>query len=483
MSAPELGTTSLLRYLWRQLTSMRTALILLLLLGIASIPGSIFPQRTQSPLKVRQYFDDDPVGAKWLDRFYLFDVYGSPWFSAIYLLLFISLVGCVLPRSFHYFKEIFKAPPEAPSLLKTMEGFQVIPTSLEKAEEWFKKNRFRISRTADSIAAEKGYLRETGNLLFHLSLIVVLLGIAGSSVFGMRGEAIVNVGERFINTPTNYDNLTPGRFFSLESLPTFTIRVNNFSASYDEKTSQALDYKLNVTTKESPNSSEVNQIVKVNKPLTFGSTRVYLQANGYSPLVTVRDSSGSVKFEGPVPFLPQDSNLSSIGAIKVPDMDPQVGFVSSFFPTAARDEVRGGFSSFPELLDPRLLFSVWKGDLNMDDGVPQSIYRIDTNDMERIGLWALSIGESYSFEVGSITFNGVVPWVNLQVVRDPGKQYALIGSILAITGLLISLFIRQRRIWVKEVGGKLEIAGLALNKLPGLEDEIGKMIKEIGDQK
>lgn len=483
MSAPELGTTSLLRYLWRQLTSMRTALILLLLLGVASIPGSIFPQRTQSPLKVREYFDDDPNGAKWLDRFYLFDVYGSPWFSAIYLLLFISLVGCVLPRSFHYFKEIFKAPPAAPSILNTMESFQVSPASLERAEAWLKKNRFRISKTSDSISAEKGYLRETGNLLFHLSLIVVLLGIAGSSVFGMRGEAIVNVGERFINTPTNYDNLTPGRFFSLESLPTFTIRVNNFSATYDRKTSQALDYELKVTTKDSLDSSEVNQIVKVNKPLTFGSTRVYLQANGYSPLVTVRDSAGIVKFEGPVPFLPQDSNLSSIGAIKVPDMEPQIGFVSSFFPTAARDEVRGGFSSFPELLDPRLLVSVWKGDLKMDDGVPQSIYRIDTTDMERIGLWALSIGESYSFEVGSITLNGVVPWVNLQVVRDPGKQYALIGSILAIVGLLISLFIRQRRIWVREVGGSLEIAGLALNKLPGLEDEIGKMIKELGDQK
>ena len=483
MSAPELGTTSLLRYLWRQLTSMRTALILLLLLGVASIPGSIFPQRTQSPLKVREYFDDDPNGAKWLDRFYLFDVYGSPWFSAIYLLLFISLVGCVLPRSFHYFKEIFKAPPAAPSILNTMESFQVSPASLERAEAWLKKNRFRISKTSDSISAEKGYLRETGNLLFHLSLIVVLLGIAGSSVFGMRGEAIVNVGERFINTPTNYDNLTPGRFFSLESLPAFTIRVNNFSATYDRKTTQALDYELKVTTKDSLDSSEVNQIVKVNKPLTFGSTRVYLQANGYSPLVTVRDSAGIVKFEGPVPFLPQDSNLSSIGAIKVPDMEPQIGFVSSFFPTAARDEVRGGFSSFPELLDPRLLVSVWKGDLKMDDGVPQSIYRIDTTDMERIGLWALSIGESYSFEVGSITLNGVVPWVNLQVVRDPGKQYALIGSILAIVGLLISLFIRQRRIWVREVGGSLEIAGLALNKLPGLEDEIGKMIQELGDQK
>jgi cytochrome c biogenesis protein len=197
----------------------------------------------------------------------------------------------------------------------------------------------------------------------------------------------------------------------------------------------------------------------------------------------VRDKSGAVKFEGPVPFLPQDANLSSIGAIKVPDMDPQIGFIGSFLPTAARDEVRGGFSSFPELLDPRLLVSVWQGDLKMDSGVPQSVYRIDTEDMERIGLWALRVGESYEFEVGSITFNGVIPWVNLQVVRDPGKQYALFGSILAIIGLMISLFIRQRRIWVREVNGRIEVAGLALNRLPGLEDEINRMVNEMKEAK
>ena len=104
MSAPELEGRSLLRYLWRQLTSMRNALILLLLLGLASIPGSIFPQRTQSPLKVQEYFKNNPGSAKWMDRFYLFDVYGSPWFSAIYILLFVSLIGCVLPRAWHYAK-------------------------------------------------------------------------------------------------------------------------------------------------------------------------------------------------------------------------------------------------------------------------------------------------------------------------------------------------------------------------------------------
>jgi len=364
-----------------------------------------------------------------------------------------------------------------------MEGFHEVEGQLDAAQRWLKSHRFRIVRDGKSIAAEKGYLRETGNLVFHLSLIVVLLGIAGSSVFGMRGEAIINVGERFINTPTSYDNLTPGRLFSIGNLPPFTIKADNFDATYNPETNAPEDYVLNVTTQDGVDGEPIKKVVRVNEPLTFGSTRVYLQANGYSPLVTVKDKGGEVKFEGPVPFLPQDSNLTSIGAIKVPDMEPQVGFVGSFLPTAARDKVRGGFSSFPELLDPRLLVSVWTGDLKMDTGVPQSVYRIDTEDMERIGLWALRIGETYQFEVGSITFNGVIPWVNLQVVRDPGKQYALFGSILAIIGLMASLFIRQRRIWVREVNGKLEIAGLALNRLPGLDEEIKKMATEMKEAK
>lgn len=476
MSAPELQGTSSLRYLWRQLTSMRNALILLLLLGLASIPGSIYPQRTQSPLKVREYFETNPEFAKWLDRFYLFDVYGSPWFSAIYILLFVSLIGCVVPRTWHYAKEALRKPAPPPSSLKQLENYQTANATLDSAADWLKKNRFRITRDKSSLAAEKGYLRETGNLFFHLSLIVVLLGIGASSVFGMRGEAIVTIGERFINVPTSYDNLAPGRFFNLERMPPFTITAANFDAEYDAETRQPLDYTLVARVTDSPTSSPVEKIVKVNKPLTFGDSRVYLQANGFSPLVTVRDQEGIVKFEGPVPFLPQDSNLTSIGAIKVPDADPQIGFVASFFPTAARDEVRGGFSSFPELLDPRLLISVWQGDLKMDSGVPQSVYRIDTDGMERIGLKGLSIGESYDYGVGTITFNGVVPWVNLQVVKDPGKQAALIGSIFAIIGLLASLFIRQRRIYVRSNGKQIEIAGFG--NRPGLEEEIKRMVEK-----
>src|SRR6266487_1595780 len=89
---------SLARRSWRQLTSMRTALILLFLLAVAAVPGSVLPQRNVSAEKVTAWFGTHPRLAPLLDRLGGFDVFASPWFSAIYLLLFVSLVGCLVPR-------------------------------------------------------------------------------------------------------------------------------------------------------------------------------------------------------------------------------------------------------------------------------------------------------------------------------------------------------------------------------------------------
>ena len=478
-----LDSRSFLRWCWRQLTSMRTALILLLLLGIAAIPGSIFPQRTQNPLQVKQYFIDNLSLAPWLDRFSFFEVYSSPWFSAVYLLLFISLIGCVLPRSIEHAKAIGAKPPLTPKYLDRLDHFtEIKKIDLDLADKYLKSKGFRIRREINSISAEKGYARESGNLLFHLSLVLVLIGVGIGSLLGSRGDAILNVGDRFINTPTSYDILGFGKFQAEDSLSPFSITVKDFQAQYDSVTNAPIDYTLTVSTANPVGSVEDTKIIKVNKPLAYGNTKIYLQANGYSPSVIIKDKQGKVVFEGPTPFLPQDSNLSSIGAIKVPDMDPQIGFVGSFLPTADRDPVRGGFSSYPEVLDPRLLFSIWKGDLGLDSGVPQSVYRIDTSKMERIGLKALVLNESFDFGEGSITFTGWNSWVNLQIVSDPGKIYSLVGAILAISGLLISLFTRQRRIWVKQ-GRKTQIAGLSKNEIPGLDEEIKDLVKELTSER
>ena len=482
-AVPEIGAVGLLRFMWRQLTSMRTALVLLMMLGVAAIPGSFIPQRTQNPMAVSDVFANSPTKALWYERFSLFDVYASPWFSAIYILLFISLIGCVLPRAFEHYKASRAMPPVTPKNLSRMEfhaQWKGNGDELEIARQWFKKNRFRVRELDGSLSAEKGFTRETGNLLFHLALVLILIGVSFGSLFGMRGDAIVNVGERFINTPTSYDSLSFGKLFNEKSLPPFSIEVDKFVGKYDPVTNAPEDYTMWVTVKNNPEQSTEKKIVKVNSPLTFGNTRVYLQANGYSPIVTVRDPLGNVGYQGPVPFLPQDSNLSSIGAIKVPDTNPQLGFVGSFFPTIGRADEGGGISVFPEALDPRLFLAAWTGDLGLDNGRPQSIYRIDTDDMKQIGLKSLKPGETYEFAEGSITFETYIPWVNLQIVQDPGKSYALVGSILAILGLLASLFTRRRRIWVSINKKNVEVAGLAKNAAPGLELEISQLARALG---
>ena len=55
----------------------------------------------------------------------------------------------------------------------------------------------------------------------------------------------------------------------------------------------------------------------------------------------------------------------------------------------------------------------------------------------------------------------------------------MLGAIFAILGLLMSLFTRSRRIWVKANINKsgVEVAGLAKNAAPGLENEIASLVK------
>lgn len=468
---------------------MRTALVLLLLLAIASIPGSIFPQRAQNPLQVTEYYKTNPDLAQWLDRFSLFNVYSSSWFSAIYILLFISLIGCVVPRTWEHFKSARALPPMTPKNLDRLEEFHELRSTkseaelLQIAESALRNRRYRIRILQDSVGAEKGFIRETGNLLFHLSLILLLVGVAYGSLGGMRADVIVSEGETFTNVATSYDSLSTGGLFGIDDIPPFTITVQKFTAKYDLVTNAPLDYELRARVVDEPGEEGRDVIVKVNKPLTFGATRVYLQANGYSPIVTVKDRAGVVALRGAIPFLPQDGNLTSIGSIKVPDMSPQLGFVAKFLPTAERTAERGGFSSYPEALNPLLDLAAWSGDLGLDSGIPQSVYRITTEGMTQIGLAALTPGQTWSLPggVGSITFEGFTPWVNLQVVRDPGKPYSLVGAILILLGLLVSLFGRRHRIWVRvnKNDGDTIIHIAGLTRSPGLDEEIKAIMKAL----
>ena len=104
---------------------MRTALVLLLLLALAAIPGSVSRRRTSTRSAVSRWQEDHPTLTPVYERLGLFSVYDSPWFSAIYILLMISLVGCIVPRTFVYWRALRAQPPAAPRNLSRLPEHRV----------------------------------------------------------------------------------------------------------------------------------------------------------------------------------------------------------------------------------------------------------------------------------------------------------------------------------------------------------------------
>jgi cytochrome c biogenesis protein len=493
LAVPRLGTWELLRWMWRQLTSMRIALTLLFLLSVAAIPGSLLPQREIDPSKVLQFYLAHKTWAPILDKLQLFDVFESVWFGAIYCLLFISLVGCILPRSLAHFRAMRGRPPAAPRNLKRLPVHASFRTAapaeqaLAAAQKRLKGRRFRTVTGEDAggtwVSAEKGYLRETGNLIFHLALLGILVAVAIGHFFGFKGARLVTEGNQFCDTVAGYDNLTMGQLVGPEDLPPFCIHLDKFTASYQDsgdQMGQPRTFDAYTTYYATPTSKPKNVDVRVNDPITVNGTNVFLEGHGYAPVVTVKDGTGQVVYDGPVTFLGIDANFTSSGSIKVPDAKPKgLGFQGYLLPTAVTVPGSMPASVFPAAQNPVLILAAYAGDLSMDAGESQSVYTLDTSKMTRLQVkdktnpaggnaLMLSVGQSATLPsgLGSITFDGVKQWAQFNIAYDPGQPIALGSAAFAVLGLVGSLGIRRRRIWVRvsEQGDGtrlIEVAGLA----------------------
>ncbi|MCD5340833.1 cytochrome c biogenesis protein ResB [Arthrobacter sp. AK04] len=475
---PALGPKEMLRWAWTQLTSMRTALFLLLLLAVAAVPGSLFPQRPANPSVVTQYIKDNPDYGKLLDTLQLYDVYSSAWFSAIYLLLFISLIGCVVPRAIAHYKAMRSQPPRTPKRLSRLPEYGTLvipagaglpaPDAIHSAAGLLRKRGYRVEVRDDdgarpSLGAERGFLKEVGNLVFHTSLIGVLVSVAIGGLFGYSGQRILVEGDTFVNTLVGYDQFTPGTNFQSSQLQPYSIQLDKFDITFDResegKFGQPIDFSAAVTTKENPDAPAQQETLKVNDPVTLGGTSIYLTGNGYAPVVTIRDGAGNVAMQGPVVAKLQGDNYYSSVVIKVPDAAPdQLGFAGFFLPTAFVSDEGVSFSGDPELFNPQLTLNSYYGDLGLDDGAPQNVFELDVKDLTPLnarnldaGGITLSPGTSYTLPdgKGTISFDGVKRYIGVDIHHNPGQLYALIFALLAVAGLILSLYVNRRRVWVR----------------------------------
>lgn len=488
---PRLGAAGWLRFLWRQLTSMRTAIVLLLLLAIAAVPGSLVPQRSSDPNGVIQVRADNPELVWLYDALSLHDVYSSPWFSAIYLLLFTSLVGCVIPRLAHHWRAMRAQPPRTPARLSRLVGFQTVPGSaadLDRAEGVLRRLGYRTARYGDSISAERGYLRETGNLVFHISMLALLLVVGIGSGFGYTGQRLLVEGRGFANTQVSYDTFTSGRWFDEGMLEPFSVSLDDLDVVYEMENPNAigapLDFTASVTVTELGQEPYQGQI-KVNEPLRVQGADLYLISNGYAPRVIVRDPEGNVVFDQYTPFLAQDDAMTSLGVVKVPDgLAEQLGLRGFFYPSVATLDTGALTSIYPDLLDPVLSLQAFTGDLGLDAGVPRSVYSLETDALTQIaggdsGEDSLTVRVGETAEIpgglGTIELADVQRYGVIEVHEDLTQQPVLWIVVVLFVSLLASLLIPRRRMWVKAAGGRLELAGLARGEDPTLERAVGQL--------
>ncbi len=505
---PALSPVALARWAWRQLTSMRTALVLLFLLALAAVPGSVVPQRAIDAIAVSDWKDAHPRLTPVYEFLGLFSVYTSVWFSAIYLLLMVSLVGCVLPRLRVYWRAMRARPPRAPKNLSRLPESRAFELDedpdvvLARASSVLRGRRYRVDAAEDWVAGERGYLREAGNLLFHASVILVLVAFAAGQLFGYKGGVITVVGQGFSNSLSQYDDFAPGSLFGPEDLKPVNLTIEDFAVDFltsGPALGQPRSFEAAVSYTEGPGEPEQTHELAVNHPLTLDGASVFLVGHGYAPVLTVRDGNGDIAYEGPVVFLPQDASFASFGVLKVPDAAPtQLGFEGLFLPTYGFTMERGPFSQFPDSLDPVLSLVPYSGDLGLDTGAPQSVYQLDKDGLEPFASADESRGDTARIKLspgdvvelpddaGSIRFDRVDRWVKLQVSDSPGKEWALLGVVLAIIGLMGSLFVRPRRAWVRvRPGGEgerrtvVELAGLDRSSRGDLDTEIDELERRL----
>ncbi|MBB0245232.1 cytochrome c biogenesis protein ResB [Streptomyces alkaliphilus] len=508
------------RWYWRQLTSMRTALILLFLLALASIPGSLIPQETGNPAVLADFRARHGALADVYERLQLFSVYSSVWFSAIYILLFVSLIGCIVPRTWQFVGQLRSRPPRAPRRLDRMPASVHWRTDaepavvLEAAHGELRRRRFRTARDGDgtgtgarpaAVAAEKGYLREAGNLLFHIALVVMLIAFAAGQLYRSEGGKLVVVGSGFTNTLTQYDDFGSGALFDIGELERFRFDLNEFHARFAREgpdLGTPREFRADVTYWRDGDTEGTDAAIEVNHPLTIGDAKIYLIGHGFAPVVTVTDGQGEVAFTGPVPFLPQDMAGTATGVIKVTDYldengEPdQLGFQGIFSPTYRITEDRGPHSSFPEPDHPVLTLTAYRGNLGLNSGIPQNVYQLDTSRMEqfldptgeprRISMepgdtWALPEGK------GELTFEGFERWASFQISTPAANGWALAGSVGAVLGLAASLLIQRRRVWVRATAGPdgrtlVEMGSLGRTESARIPEELGELAAVLSRQ-
>ena len=503
---PPLGRS--VTVVWRTLRSMRTALILLLLMALASVAGSLIPQEPNSPERVARLLADHEILGAFYRRAGLFDVFGSWWFVLITTLLFVSLVACLLPRTRAFVRSLRQRPVQARELdaLRHYEELHVglpVPAAAAAAGRVLRRRGYRVAShpAGGAVAAEKGLLREGGSLLFHWAFILLLAGAIVGKGTGYSGFAVLYEGETWVDALANYDGrIREGRLFGGDYSGlriTLEDYADRFLAS-----GQPMDFRSTVRVSAADGSSLGRREIAVNHPLRVGDVRVFQFGFGWAPTVEAsidgEPVAGSEPIEFERSFAPEGISQLAVpwrAAIKLPNLTPQLAIDLELWPDSrSLFEVLRGRSPTPMITvyQPAIRYRVFRGPLT--DLSPTSL---DTRFLEEVpdasgvvfGGDEASPLEGVEMPAGwpsdlSVRFADLRRYSVFQVTRDRGVGLVIGAAILILVGLLPALYVSRRKVWVRADpdprGSRVRIGGFALQRKEQFQEEFARLVAELG---
>jgi cytochrome c biogenesis protein len=419
------------RKIWQTLSSIKTGVVLIILVVIFSAAGTVILQRPMIEAEdiQRAY---SPGMLRFLDATGLTDVFHTRWFVALLILVSLSIIAASVqrfPNAWRYFARPYKSPDE--NFRKVLPTQAQIPVAdeelgLSAAEHAFKKlglKTERIVRTDSfSLFSERSRISEMAVYIVHASLLLIFLGFIVDSLYGWRGFLMLSPG-----TSSNQVETKNG---TVRTIP-FSIRCDGTGEeTYADGSPKKWWSKLAVVDGGRDVSSK--EIV-VNDPLVYQGLRFYQASYGRTGKLD-RLILNAVPANGAKGTAQEISlALNQTVALDADTSVQLVEFIPDFVVQDGRVYARSNDVTNPAV---HLIVTSKKANSSVNVWFPE------------IQGIAENANSPYTFEPKDLK-TGV--FTGLQVSHEPGQWAVWAGVVLMAIGLTFVFYVVHMRFWVVPV--------------------------------
>ena len=447
---------------WKTLSSIKTGVVLIILVVIFSAAGTVILQRpmTEPDDMARAY---SPAMLRFLDATGLTDVYHTRWFLTLMALVSLSIIAASVerfPNAWRYFARPYKSPDEGFRRVLPVQAHVAMvdeEQGLRAAERAFRRLHLKSERIVRpdrfSLFAERHRISEMAVYIVHASLLLIFLGAIVDGLYGWRGFLML--------TPGTAGNQVEMRNGDARTLP-FAIRCDGTGEeTYTDGTPKRWWSKLAVVDGDREVSRK--EIV-VNDPLVYHGIRFYQASYGRTGkldrLVLNAIPKGAGRAQeislGPDQIVSLDTDTKVQVAEFIPDFVVQDGHVYA----RSNDVVNPAVHLMVTSEKTSKVVNFWLPEIPGIAENAQSPYNLEPKDLKA----------------------GV--FTGLEVSHETGQWAVWAGVVLMAIGLTFVFYVVHERYWVvpvQDARGNLAlwIGGSANRNRDAFEQTFKRLVEQI----